>query len=47
MEEYKKLGATDLFMLLAVMFWAVNFTVIKIALRQFSPQGFNGLRLLF
>jgi len=47
MEEYKKLGATDLFMLLAVLFWAVNFTVIKIALRQFSPQGFNGLRLLF
>jgi len=47
MEEYKKLGATDFFMLLAVMFWAVNFTVIKIALRQFSPQGFNGLRLLF
>ncbi len=47
MEEYKKLGATDLFMLIAVLFWAVNFTVIKIALRQFSPQGFNGLRLLF
>lgn len=47
MEEYKKLGATDLFMLLAVLLWAVNFTVIKIALREFSPQGFNGLRLLF
>ncbi len=47
MEEYKKLGATDFFMLLTVLFWAVNFTVIKIALRQFSPQGFNGLRLLF
>jgi drug/metabolite transporter (DMT)-like permease len=47
MEEYKKIGATDFFMLLAVMFWAVNFTVIKIALRQFSPHGFNGLRLLF
>ncbi len=47
MEEYKKLGATDLFMLIAVLFWAVNFTVIKIALRQFSPQAFNGLRLFF
>jgi drug/metabolite transporter (DMT)-like permease len=47
MEEYKKLGATDFFMLLVVLFWAINFTVIKIALRQFSPQGFNGLRLLF
>ncbi len=47
MEEHKKFGSTDLFMLLAVLFWAVNFTVIKIAFRQFSPQGFNGLRLLF
>jgi drug/metabolite transporter (DMT)-like permease len=47
MEEHKKLGSTDLFMLIAVLFWAVNFTVIKIAFRQFSPQGFNGLRLLF
>lgn len=47
MEEHEKLGSTDLFMLLAVLFWAANFTVIKIAFRQFSPQGFNGLRLLF
>ncbi len=47
MEEHKKLGAIDLFMLLAVLMWAVNFTVIKIALREFSPLGFNGLRLLF
>ena len=47
MEEHKKLGAIDLFMLLAVLIWAVNFTVIKIALREFSPLGFNGLRLLF
>jgi drug/metabolite transporter (DMT)-like permease len=47
MEEHKKLGSTDLFMLMAVLFWAVNFTVIKISFRQFSPQGFNGLRLIF
>jgi len=47
MEESKKIGATDLFMLLAVLIWAVNFTVIKIALREFTPQGFNGLRLFF
>ncbi len=46
MEEYKKLGATDFYMLLVVLFWAINFTVIKIALREFSPQGFNGLRLI-
>jgi drug/metabolite transporter (DMT)-like permease len=47
MEDYNKLGVTDFYMLLVVLFWAVNFTVIKIALREFSPQGFNGLRLIF
>lgn len=47
MEEHKKLGATDFFMLLAVLFWAINFIVIKIALREFSPLGFNGIRLSF
>ena len=46
MEEYKKFGSTDLFMLLAVLFWAINFPFIKIALREFSPLGFNGIRLL-
>jgi drug/metabolite transporter (DMT)-like permease len=45
MEEYKKFGTTDLFMLLAVLFWAINFPFIKIALREFSPLGFNGIRL--
>jgi drug/metabolite transporter (DMT)-like permease len=47
MEEHKKFGPTDLFMLMAVLIWAVNFTVIKVALREFSPMGFNGLRLIF
>ncbi len=47
MEEHKKFGATDLFMLLAVLFWAINFSFIKIALREFSPMGFNGIRLFF
>jgi len=46
MEEPKKFGATDLFMLLAVLIWALNFSFIKIALREFSPLGFNGLRLI-
>jgi len=32
-------------MLLAVIFWAVNFPVVKIALRQFTPLAFNGIRL--
>ena len=45
MEEHKKFGATDIFMLLAVMCWAINFPLIKIALREFSPLGFNGIRL--
>lgn len=45
MEEYKKFGATDLFMLSAVLFWAINFSFIKIALREISPLGFNGIRL--
>jgi len=46
MEKPKKYGATDIFMFMAVLFWAINFTVIKIALREFSPMGFNGIRLL-
>lgn len=45
-EEPKKLGATDFFMLLVVTFWAVNFTIIKVALRELSPLAFNGIRLL-
>jgi drug/metabolite transporter (DMT)-like permease len=32
-------------MLLAVLVWAVNFSVVKIALRAFTPHGFNGPRL--
>jgi len=45
MEEHKKFGSTDFLMLLAVVFWAINFSFIKIALREFSPNGFNGIRL--
>ena len=47
MEEPKGFGATDIFMLLAVLCWAINFSFIKIALREFSPLGFNGIRLFF
>ncbi len=47
MEDQKKLGSTDLFMLLAVLIWAFNFSFLKIALREFSPLGFNGIRLVF
>ncbi|GAJ00046.1 unnamed protein product, partial [marine sediment metagenome] len=47
MEEPKRFGATDIFMLFAVLCWAINFPFIKIALREFSPLAFNGLRLFF
>jgi drug/metabolite transporter (DMT)-like permease len=32
--------------LLAAVIWGINFTFIKIGLRELSPGGFNGLRLL-
>ncbi len=44
-ETSSRIGATDLFMLLAVLLWAVNFSIIKIALREFTPLSFNGPRL--
>jgi len=33
-------------MLATVVIWAVNFSLVKIGLRELSPKGFNGLRLL-
>jgi drug/metabolite transporter (DMT)-like permease len=47
MEEHKGFGKTDILMLAAILCWAVNFSFIKIALREFSPLGFNGIRLFF
>ena len=44
---YNKFGTTDALMLMAILFWAVNFSMVKIALRELSPLGFNGIRLLF
>ena len=41
-----RLGATDLLMLLTCLFWAVNFSVVKIALREFPPHAFNTSRLV-
>jgi drug/metabolite transporter (DMT)-like permease len=43
----KKFGTTDVLMVSAILFWAVNFSFVKIALRELSPFGFNGIRLLF
>ena len=47
MQDKVKFGSSDLFMLFATLFWAINFSFIKIALREFSPLGFNGIRLAF
>jgi uncharacterized membrane protein len=35
----------DLWMLLTTMVWAVNLSLIKFSLREFTPHGFNGVRL--
>ncbi len=44
-QNSSRLGVSDLLMLMAVVLWSVNFSVIKIALREFTPLGFNGPRL--
>jgi drug/metabolite transporter (DMT)-like permease len=47
MEDQEKFGTTDLYMLMAILIWAVNFAFIKIALKEFSPSAFNGIRMAF
>ncbi len=44
-ENSSKLGVTDLFMFLTVLIWGMNFSAVKIALREFTPHSFNGPRL--
>ena len=44
--EHKGFGRTDLYMLMAVLLWGINFSFIKLALQEFSPLAFNGLRLI-
>ncbi len=39
------MGGTDLLMLLTVLIWAGNVSVVKIGLRTLSPHGFNAVRL--
>ncbi len=41
-----KLTANDLLMLLVVTIWAVNLSLVKIALREIPPLPYNGIRLL-
>jgi len=38
--------STDLLLLLVVSIWGSNFTVVKAAIEQIPPLGFNGLRLV-
>jgi len=38
-------GWSDVLMLLSTINWGLNFSIIKISLREMSPGGFNGLRL--
>jgi drug/metabolite transporter (DMT)-like permease len=44
--EYKKFGTTDVLMLLIMLFWAVNFSFLKIVFREMEPLAFNGIRLI-
>ncbi|MHB8053723.1 MAG: EamA family transporter, partial [Candidatus Aminicenantales bacterium] len=39
-------GWSDILMLGVTVAWGLNFSIIKIALRELSPGGFNGLRLI-
>ena len=41
-----KISVNDLLMLLVVMIWAVNLSLVKIALREIPPLPYNGIRLL-
>ena len=47
MDDYRKFGSSDVLMLVAVVLWAVNFSLVKVALKEMSPMGFNGIRLAF
>jgi len=40
-----KIGKTDFLMLMTVLLWAINLSLIKIGLRELSPHGFNAIRL--
>ena len=38
--------ASDAWMLIATLLWGFNFVLVKVSLRELSPGGFNGLRIL-
>jgi drug/metabolite transporter (DMT)-like permease len=39
-------GLSDALMLAAAVMWGANFSIIKIALRELTPGGFNGVRMI-
>lgn len=41
-----RFGLSDVLMILVVLIWGVNFSFIKMGLREMSPKAFNGWRLL-
>ncbi len=46
-EESKKLGKSDLLMVLTIIIWALNFSALKLSIPYFSsPHVYNFLRLL-
>lgn len=47
MEDQEKFGLTDMYMVMAVLFWSINFPFLKIVLRELSPLAFNGIRMTF
>lgn len=47
MDQYKKFGVSDVLMLFAILLWSINFSFVKVALKEFTPLGFNGIRLVF
>ncbi len=46
MDQYKKFGFSDALMLFAILLWSINFSFVKVALNEFTPLGFNGIRLV-
>ena len=47
MKKNQRFGLTDVLMLTAIVLWSINFPLVKIALREFTPLAFNGIRLTF
>lgn len=45
LKNSSRIGGTDLLMVMTVLFWGINMSVIKIGLRELPPHGFNAIRL--